>query len=185
MEEVTAALIIEFKKGSHAAFRKIYEAYSGQIYSISKYIIKSECWAEEIVQETFLKLWLSREKVDEQQSLWSYLFVISKRLCFNKLRSIKNDRKAMEELASVMEVYRMEEKVVANEIRKLLDSSVSKLTNQQQLVWKMSREEGYSHRQIAEQLNISMNTVKNHLVQALKSVRIDFSKAEYTNLKDK
>ena len=185
MEQVSRTLIIAFSKGSHQAFEEIYETYSKQIYNISKYILKSEDWAEEIVQEAFLKLWLSREKVDPDQSLWSYLFVISKRLCFNKLRSIKNDRKAMEELVAAIAVFRMEEEMMTNEIRSLLDSSVNKLTNQQRLVWKMSREDGFSHKQIAQQLDISMNTVKNHLVQALKLLRIDFTRAEYLTFKDK
>lgn len=185
MEEISRKIIIELKEGNQEAFKIVYKAYANQIFKISKYILKNDSWAEEIVQEAFLKLWLAKSNIDINQPLLAYVYVIAKRLCFNKLRSIKNDKKAIEELSSCIQVYRLEDEFQANEIKRILDCGVEKLTTQQKLVWKLSREEGYTHKQIAEQLDISLNTVKNHLVQALKSLRVDFGKTEYMPIKNK
>lgn len=185
MEEISCEIIIELKKGNQEAFKKVYKSYANSIFKTAKYILKNDSWAEEVVQETFLKLWLAKDNIDIHQPLLAYIYVIAKRLCFNKLRSIKTDKKAIEELSYHIEVYRLEDQFQTSEIKKLLKSAVEKLTTQQKLVWKLSREEGFTHKQIAEQLGISLNTVKNHLVQALKLLRADFCKAEYITVKNK
>ena len=68
------------------------------------------------------------------------------------------------------------------EMEQLLKDSVVKLPPRQQQVWIMSREEGKSHQEIAEELGISPNTVKNNIVQTLKTLRDVFRKADYLYL---
>lgn len=185
MEEISLKTVLELKSGSEAAFKFVYEAYSGQIFKIAKYILKDDSWSEEIVQETFLKLWLVKDDIDENQSLRAFLYVISKRLCFNRLRNIKNDQKAIEELRNVVESSQKENDCQVRDINLVLNSSVAKLTSRQKAIWMMSREEGLTHKQIATQLDLSLNTVKNHLVQCLKHLRADFYKTQYLSSKDK
>lgn len=183
MEDVSTKTVRELTNGSASAFKVIYNAYSSDIFKIAKYILKNDSWAEEIVQETFLKLWLTKETINEEQPLWPFVYVTAKRLCFNKLRSVKQDQKAMAELFFAAETYKNEDAYSLTEIKSILNDSVCKFTSQQQKIWKLSREEGYSHKQIAEELNISHNTVKNHLVSALKALRLDFTKANYMSVK--
>ncbi len=183
MEEISHKTISKLVDGDSNAFKEIYHTYSSAIFKIAKCILKNESWAEEIVQETFLKLWSSKETVKKDQPLWPFVYVTAKNLCFNKIRSIKQDQKAMAELFLATETSKIDETYSLNEIKSILNESVGKLTSQQKTIWKLSREEGYSHKEIADKLNISNNTVKNHLVLALKSLRIDFIDADYLSLK--
>jgi len=64
-----------------------------------------------------------------------------------------------------------EEALQLTELRKLTDLAVNKLSKQQQLIFKMSREEGLSHLEIAEKLNISKETVKKHSADAVKFLK--------------
>lgn len=185
MEDVSAKTVSKLVNGDPNAFKVIYSTYSSDIFKISKCILKNDSWAEEIVQETFLKLWLTKETIEEGKTLWPFIYVTAKHLCFNKLRSIKQDQKAMAELFIAAETFKNEDAYSLTEIKSILNKSVCKFTSQQKKIWKLSREEGYSHKQIAEELNISNNTVKNHLVSALKALRLDFINADYLSLKNR
>src|SRR5690606_38589458 len=175
----TRDILVLMKDGDEAAFKELYTAYSPGIFSLGYKVLKNREWAEEVVQETFLKLWIHREEVDTEKSLWPYLYVIGKRICFNKLRDLKYDQKAVKELYLNIVLAEEDNKVHYNELQSLLNGAVAQLSERQRLVWKMSREEGFTHQQIADELGLSTHTVKNHIVQILKFLRNGLKKSDY------
>ncbi|QBR13277.1 RNA polymerase sigma factor [Sphingobacterium sp. CZ-2] len=170
---------IDLRKGSIQAFQVVFDAYSANIYNLSFHILKNKEQAEEVVQETFLKVWMHREELDDAKDLWPYIYVIAKRICYNQLRSMKYDLLAQQELIKNMTVLAEDSAHQLSEINKILQESVDLLPERQKLVWIMSREEGKSHKEIADELGISPNTVKNTIVQTLKTLRHTFKKADY------
>ncbi|NGF57141.1 RNA polymerase sigma-70 factor [Parapusillimonas sp. SGNA-6] len=172
-------ILILLKCGDEAAFRELYIAYSPSIFSLGYKVLKNKEWAEEVVQETFLKLWIHREEVDTEKSIWPYLYVIGKRICFNKLRTLRYDQQAVKELYLNSVLMEEENKVSYNELNTLLRHSVEQMPERQRTIWKMSREEGFTHQQIADKLGLSAHTVKNHIVQALKFLRNGLEKSDY------
>lgn len=170
------------REGDMEAFRQIFDAFSGRIYTVALRILKEEQMADEVVQDTFIKLWQSREDVDPTKDLWPFLFVMAKRICFNELRALRYDSKAQKELLRRMNHLQEDHRMALREMEQLLKDSVVKLPPRQQQVWIMSREEGKSHQEIAEELGISPNTVKNNIVQTLKTLRDVFRKADYLYL---
>lgn len=155
------------------ALKFIYDEYSLQVFNFSFLLLKDTGWSEDVVQEVFVKLWNNRSKLDPSGRLLTYLFVLTKRASLNKLRDIKSFTPSFDHLWNNISSLSdcSHEKLVAKELSDYLDQVLSKLPKRQREVFKLSRFEGFTHQQIAEELNISPNTVKNHMIQALKTIR--------------
>lgn len=167
--------------GDESVFTIVYELYSEKVYRLAFRFLKDEKHAEEIVQETFINLWLGREKLSTDGNLWLYLYVISKRLSLNALRQIGKSSILVEKLLhEISELQNTtEEEVIAHDLEHYAEKIIDKLPRQQQLVYKLSRVEGLSHKEIAEQLQISPNTVKNHMVEALKTLKTHLKYSDF------
>lgn len=173
-EVIDSSCIRRLTAGDELAFAFVYKHYSVKVYRIAFRFLKDEAYSEEIVQETFIKLWLTRDKLDIEGNLWLYLFVITKRLSLNALRQQHKSAEAIQHLAAQTTaiIYETEEQVASHELEQLTQKILQKLPPRQQIIFKMSRIDGLTHRQIAEHLHISPNTVKNHMVNAMKSLKL-------------
>jgi len=170
MNKIPVDVLCNFKNGSKVAFKDIYTCYASSIFDVATKILRNESLAEEIVQESFLKLWLNRANINPHLDVWPYLFVICKRLCFNSIRNSSVAKEALKTIQSE-EINDVEEKINYNELQHQLQFYVDALPHQQKTAWILSRVEGFSHQQIALEMGISQNTVKNHIGQAIKFLR--------------
>jgi len=170
--------------GDGSAFTAVYELYSEKIYRLAFRFLKDKQQSEEIVQETFINLWLSRDKLNAEGNMWLYLYVISKRLSLNALREVGKSSILVEKLLhQISELQNTtEEEVLAHDLEHYAGKLIEKLPRQQQIVFKLSRVEGLSHKEIAEQLHISPNTVKNHMVEALKTLKSQLKYSDFLYL---
>lgn len=159
--------------GEQSAFEKIYDLCSERIYRLAYRFLKDAGQSEEVVQEVFINLWLNKEKLDPDGNIWLYLYVIGKRLSLNALRSVSRSKYHTENLlAHFTEAHNdTEDLVLVNDLELFTERVIGALPRQQQIIFKLSRIEGYSHKEIADQLNISPNTVKNHMGTALKTIK--------------
>jgi len=159
--------------GDESVFNMTYDLYSEKVYRVAFRFLKDKEQSEEIVQETFINLWLSREKLQPEGNMWLYLFVISKRLSLTALRQISKSANLADKIFhNTAEGHNQtEEEVFARDLGLYTERMIQKLPPQQQLVFKLSRIDGLPYKMIAEQLHISPNTVKNHMVGALKTLR--------------
>lgn len=175
-------LIFRIKEGDEEAFRIVFEIYSGKLYSFSFRFLKNREQCQEVVQEVFLNFWLSRSRLDGQYPLAPYLYTITKRLTLNVLRNIATSQNAMDKLW--LDMRRLsnetEEGIIGDDLKRFTESALAKLPPQQQLVFRMSKQQELSYDEIARELHISRNTVKNHLVAALKSLRAQFQKTVFS-----
>jgi len=178
---ITASTISLLKNGDEDSFKSIYEDLSESVYSLAIRFLKDTGWSEEIVQEVFLRLWLNKEKLDENGNMWLYLYVLTKRLCLNRLREIRRSKESFEQLMFSVEKTcdSTEEDVLTADFERYVNRAVALLPERQKVIFKLSRFEGLSHKEIAEELKISPNTVKNHVVEALKTLKKSFGKSEY------
>ncbi|WP_158796241.1 RNA polymerase sigma factor [Pedobacter sp. L105] len=181
---IDGSSIKELIAGNESAFTTIYDLYSEKVYRIAFRFLKDRAQSEEIVQETFISLWLSREKLDADGNIWLYLFVIAKRLSLNTLRQICKSTDLAEKLFhSVAEGHNnTEEEIFVRDLEQYAERIIEKLPRQQKLVFKLSRVDGLSYKEIAEQHNISPNTVKNHMVEALKTLRSHLNAVDFVYL---
>jgi RNA polymerase sigma-70 factor (ECF subfamily) len=136
-------------------------------------IVKSAEAAEEITQEIFIKLWLCREMLDQVDNLDAYIYVIAWNKSLNHLRKAAYDVRLLNELKSFMtdEQNNTEDRMAVKDYELLLNNAVNTLSPQRRQVYHLSRVEGLNHDEIAEKMHLSKQTVKNHLVEALKLIR--------------
>lgn len=160
--------------GDESAFRHVYDLYGARIYRLAYKFLKDKASSEEIVQETFIRLWLTREKIDVNGNLWLYLYVIAQRLSLNSLRAASRSQQRVISMLADQTGMRnnpTEENVLARDLADFTEELIRKLPRQQQQVFRLSRLEGLSHKEIAALLHLSPHTVKNHLAEAIKSLR--------------
>lgn len=177
-------LIKLLKKGDMAAFDAIYNQYCHKLHQFVFMYLKQEEDAEEVVQEVFIKIWESREKVDVYLSFESFLFTIAYNSTMSLLRKRVSETKSREYLKSLQKIE-TEEKVIDeiqyNELNNKVQSLLEQLTPRQSEIYLLSREEGLSHKEIAIKLNISESTVNNHLVTILKFLKSNIDSSLFIN----
>lgn len=172
-------LINRIKEGDETAFRIVFDSYSSKLYYFSLKFLKEKESCQEVVQEVFMSLWINRTKLDAQYPIAPYLYTITRRLTLNVLRQIANSQCATEKMWVNLQTSsnETEEVVYLEDLERFTEQILARLPKQQQLVYRMSRQQELSYDEIAEELNISRNTVKNHLVSALKTLRTQLQKA--------
>lgn len=169
-------VVLGLQQSSEEAFKTVYDTYASRLYGYAFRFVKHHEVSEEIVQEAMLTLWEKRETLNERYPIGSILYTITKHLAINHLRKVANSRSAMEEFWKQIqtEANSTQEAIETLEMKDCLAKALRQLPKQQQLIFRMSRYDGYSHEQIALKLNISKNTVKNHLVTALRRLKTQF-----------
>lgn len=155
------------------SFNEIFTIYRNRVYGYALTICKSDYAAEEVTQEIFIKLWGSLELLDNVLNLDAYIFRVAKNASLNYLRKAAYDSRLLAELLkqSIPEENNVDAFVLTSEYNTLLAEALKSMSPQRRLVYEMSRKQGLTHQEIAEKLDLSQNTVKNHLVSALKIIR--------------
>lgn len=166
-------LLARVAQADEKAFEQIVHYYYPRLLPFTTNITKSRDIAEEIVQEVFLRLWLRRNELDRIYHLGSWLFTIASNLSFTYIKRAAVEGKLLKLLQSAQADHTLdaEERMNWKESGLLIHDAVMRLPPQQQLVYKLSRQQGLSNQEIATHLQLSPNTVKNHLVKAIQSIR--------------
>lgn len=160
------------------AFDAIYAKYSIRLFGFVLRYIKQEPDAEGIVQEVFIKIWESRSKIDVYSSFESFLFTIAYNTTMSLLRKRLNEKKYLENLQSLQYLEGVDEitnEIQYNELNENVQILLNKLTPRQKEIFQLSRVDGLTHDEIANKLNISVNTVKNHIVSALSFLKTNLN----------
>jgi RNA polymerase sigma-70 factor (ECF subfamily) len=155
-------------------FKDLFDQYKNRLYGYVLTIAKSHTAAEEITQEIFIKLWLSRDLLSTVTNLDGYIFTIARHRTFNYLRKATNDARFLQELQTHMEPVEnnnTDELIITKGYEKLVSEALEKLSPQRRKVYELSRHNGMNLGEIALHLGVSRNTVKNQLVDALASIR--------------
>lgn len=178
-QEVSADIIARLMIGDEPAFRIIYDKYSQRIYHFAYRFLRDKDLAGEIVQESLLRLWTNRDTLDINYPLGPYLYTIARRLSLNVLRHKMNAYHLHEKVKeTVKELHNeTEEYILVSDLAIFTESVVVDLPMKQQEVFRLSRQDGLSHKQIAKDLQLSENTVRNHIAAALKKLQIKFSQS--------
>ncbi len=160
-------------KGDERAFATIFELYKKKVFSVALKMLKSEAEAEEIVQDVFLSIWMAKARLDAINDPEAYLFTITYNTIYTHLKKASRNRQLLNTIINHLAQIQntTEDTVTANETGKLIHKAIQQLSPQQQTVYQLSKQEGLSYDEIAERMNISRNTVRNHLAEAMKTIR--------------
>ncbi len=161
-------------KGDHSAFTEIYDRYAGILYVHARKKLTNRETARDLVQDLFASLWNRRATFSKDTQLSGYLYAAIRYKVINRIIREKRltefeatlvDRVAEEQ---VLTDYLVREK----ELRQLIEAEASRLPKKMREIFYMSRELQLSHKEIAEQLNLSQATVKKQVNNALKVLRV-------------
>jgi RNA polymerase sigma-70 factor (ECF subfamily) len=161
-------------EGDENAFRQLFHLYVPQLQPLARHITKTDAVAEDIIQETFLKLWISRDKLPAIENPRSWLLKIVFHQSFSYLRRQAVHDKAMDILgagAPEQELFTPETNLAYTTMVKLIGDAVIKLPPQAKRIYLLSREKGMKIPEIAAELTLSPSTVKNSLVRSLQTIR--------------
>lgn len=158
---------------SEYAFQLIYDRYRKRIYQTALRYLKSPIIAQDVVQDVFLKLWYHRKDFNIDQSIEAWLYTVAKNNLLNRIKKIANEWKAMKNVSNLTEPFfnNVESKLEESQNKELLVLAISRLSDKQQKVFKLSRYEMLTYTEIGELLEISPLTVKTHMSRALSSIR--------------
>jgi RNA polymerase sigma-70 factor (family 1) len=170
-----AALLQRLKNGDTKAFLQIYNKYHLILYVYVLRFVKIPSLAEDVVQDVFLRIWESRQGIKPELSFAGYLFHISRNKVFKLMKKIANElelqNRVMIQLSEILESREVEQKLQWHIYNDHLQHAINLLPPQRQKVFKLCREEGRSYEQTAHELGISRNTVKEHMVLAMRSIK--------------
>lgn len=172
--ESNTELVKLLKKGDMVAFDAIYNQYCHKLHQFVFMFLKQKEDAEGIVQEVFIKIWESRNKIDVYASFESFLFTIAYNATMSLLRKRMSETKSREYLKSLQQFSSAEQiidEIQYKELKQKVESLLKQLTPRQEEIYRLSREEGLTHEEIAQKLNISESTVNNHLVKTIKFLK--------------
>ena len=167
-------LLQQIAERDEAAFKTLFDLYKDRLFHYVYGMIKSKEVAEEIVMDVFLKIWLGKELVNQIENFDAFLFRIAYNKSIDFLRSAARDRGLRDLLYDEMQVaggLNADTAVITREYETKLREAIQQLTPQRRLVYEMSREKDLSHRDIARKLQLSKNTVSNHIVEAQRFIR--------------
>lgn len=167
------SLVLRLIDGDEDAFCELYASYKNRLIYFAMRFLKSREYAEDIFQDAFTVIWQSRRFINPETSFSCYLYTIVRNRILNQLRSLDNHDKLREQILSQTVDYTNEthEKVLENDLKQLIDKGLQMLTPRQREIFKMSREQHLSHREIAETLGITINTVQESVSTSLRTLR--------------
>lgn len=152
------------------SFDQIYKQYWSKLYIYAFNVLQEKEICEDIVQEIFIDLWAKRDNV-QITDLNSYLYQSVKYQIFNHFRKSKYKKQLLIKFNLMNTQNGIDELYEEKELNVQLKDIISKLPKQRRIIFKMSRYDGLSNKEISENLNISLQTVKNQISKSLKFIR--------------
>lgn len=159
-------------EGDEQTYREVYDRYWNRVYSVALSFLKSPQLAQDAVQLVFVRLWEKRDKLKDVTYFDAWFLALARNTIINALenRAFRLSVGPVDELIPcdfLTPDYLLEYKGALA----LIDEAVAKLPAQQTAVFRLSREQGLSYAEIAQELNIAPTTVKSHMVRALNTIR--------------
>jgi RNA polymerase sigma-70 factor (family 1) len=166
-------IFAKMARGDQQAFAKIFYHYTQRIYGFILDKTKSETLTEEIVQEVFIKLWEKREEIALVSNPGGYIMQMAVNKMYDFLRKMASEEKLKQQVWSSMQTYSniTIEALDLKYSEQLINQAIEQLSSQRKKVFILSKKEGLSRHDIAERLNISVNTVDNQLREALIAIK--------------
>jgi RNA polymerase sigma-70 factor (ECF subfamily) len=166
-------LMLEIKAGNMLAFDELYRKYSRRLFRFSCSILKYREEAENIIQDVFLKLWLHRDEIHKSSSVKFYIFTIAYNSSVSVIRKKAKESQFIEYVKSLQDVVQesADVQIEYKELDEKLKRVVKTLPLRQKEIYQLHKVEGLKYSEIAEKLNISVNTVENLMSRALKKIR--------------
>ena len=180
-DQVLQGLKGRIADGDQRAFRLLFDCFSHKLIEFALAMLKAKDAATEVVDEVFVKIWRNHRQISSIQNLKIYLYTATKNTALNYI-----SKKAKEQITEPFDFINVqlrdeecpEQQMITSEIFKKIRSAIDELPPRCKMIFKLVREDGLKYREVAEILNVSVNTVDAQMVIAVKRIseklKIDF-----------
>ncbi|MDR2920483.1 MAG: sigma-70 family RNA polymerase sigma factor [Tannerella sp.] len=176
----TNILLQQLKDGSYTAFNSLYEEYFDLLYGFVFSLTRSHDATKDIVQETFIKVWVNRHKIETTLPFKPWLYLMAKNYLLDQVKKQFHSPVFEDYLVHAsneqLSVNPDEEKIDFDNFRKTLESIKMKLPQRQAEIFTLCKEQGLPASEVARQLNISEQAVYNSLSRTMKFIRTEMAK---------
>lgn len=171
--DISPDLLYLIAQGDTNAFRKFFDAYKNRLFIFVEQLIHSRADAEEIVQDTFIKVWQNASRLVSIDEPGYYIYTIARNNTLNYIRKHGQQQRLAEMAYSNQGQWddTLQEKLKTREAEEIINNAIALLPEQKQNVYRLSRESGMSHAEIAQLLGLSQSRVKNIIVETLKHIK--------------
>ena len=168
-----AELVVDLCNGDSNAFSEIYRRYAESIYLLLRKKIGCREEAKDIAQEIFASLWQKHQTLPTDTCLSAYLFAAAKYRVINYMAHQKVCGTALQDLSKRLHdgLPGTDHLVRERNLSEVIETAVSDLPEKMQVIFRMSRHEQLTHKEIAKNLNLSETTVKKQVANALKILK--------------
>lgn len=168
-------LVTGLREGNELVFESIFKNYYERLCNYANTFINDMTDAEEMVQGTFMTLWEKHDVIDVHTSLKSYLYRAVHNNCLNHIKHTHIKREYNNEYLHYadIEYEQVSNELMGKELECKINTAINSLPPQCQTVFKMSRYENLTYNEIAEKMGISVKTIENHMIKALRTLRVE------------
>ncbi len=173
ISDIEKKMIIDITNGDEKAFEALFKTFFAELCFYAVRFVEDMENAEEIVQDIFFNIWNNRAKLNVNTSIKSYLYATVRNTCLNLIKHKKVENKYREYFSRKLQADELDEAnwIENNDLETKILSTIDKLPTQRQKIFKMSRFEEMSYKEIAAKLGLSVKTVENQMGSALKFLR--------------
>lgn len=167
-------IIDSFRKGGPEALQSLLKLFYSPLCLFAERLLADSAAAEDIVGESFLKLWNKRTNFESLQNIKAFMYITVRNACLNHLKQAKRDSLSKKQLAYLTgekEEFVLNEMIRAEVLKEIMQE-INNLPEQCRKVLKMGYLEGMKNQEIADLLNISVHTVKNQKARAIQLLKI-------------
>lgn len=167
-------IIVSLKNGDPEALQTLLKHYYSALCLFAERLLADSAAAEDIVGESFVKLWKKRADFENHQNLKAFMYITVRNACLNYLKQAKRDslsKKQHAYLTSEKEEFVLNEMIRAEVLKEIMDA-INNLPEQCRKVLKLGYLEGMKNQEIARLLNISVHTVKNQKARGIQLLKV-------------
>ncbi|WP_121811364.1 RNA polymerase sigma factor [Mucilaginibacter kameinonensis] len=167
-------LVTLLRKGDREAFAEIYNRYFGLLFIFASRKLKEEDAAKDILQELFSILWEKRQTLNLSGTLPSYLYTAVRNRIIDRIGRNNIEQRYIQSLQSYIDkgYFTTDHRIREKQLSKLIEEAIDSLPAKMRQIFLLSRREHLSHKEIAEMLDISEQTVRSHVKHALRILRL-------------
>lgn len=158
--------------------KDLFQRYRDKCYGFFIKLLGNPELAKDLTQDVFLNLLRKKDELENIREWDNYIYTMCRNRAYDHLKKAAHDQQYREyifrywnQTANLLHPNVAEKQIEAAHYSRLLEQGLKDLPDQQRLIFNMSKKEELSHQDIAEKLNISPITVRNHLHRALKNIR--------------
>lgn len=172
---------LQMQQGDKHAFEYFFRTYVDMLYAYAMGFCRDEDVAEDLVQEAFVRFWTMREKLSYTESIYGYLQRTVKNICINrKERERVEEKYRCEVLSTEVEEFDWNDDDALEELRQQLLEAIDRLPEKCREIFVLSCVEGLKYQEVADRLDVSINTVKTQVRFGYKKLRSELNLPEKT-----